>query len=147
MIIRNAEVFTEEGIFEKKDICIRDGKFVSEDSGEDQEILDGSGCYAIPGLTDIHFHGCVGYDFCDGTEEAIQAIADYQASVGVTTIVPATMTFSEDKLAEIGARAKAHKNQRGGRAVRDQYGRTVYCSGQKRRAEWKIYPQTGYCHV
>lgn len=113
MIIKNAEVFTEEGIFEKKDICIRDGKFVSEDSGEDQEILDGSGCYAIPGLTDIHFHGCVGYDFCDGTEEAIQAIADYQASVGVTTIVPATMTFSEDKLAEIGRAAKAHKNQRG----------------------------------
>lgn len=111
MIIKNAEVYTEDGVFEKKDIYIQDDKFV--DTPSDEEILDGEGCYAIPGLTDIHFHGCVGYDFCDGTEEAIQAIADYEASVGVTTIVPATMTFSEEKLAEIGQAAKAHKNEKG----------------------------------
>ncbi len=30
-------------------------------------VLDGEGCYAIPGLIDLHFHGCKGYDFCDGT--------------------------------------------------------------------------------
>ncbi len=29
------------------------------------------GLYAVPGLVDLHFHGCVGYDFCDGTHEAI----------------------------------------------------------------------------
>lgn len=112
MIIKNAMVYTEEGIFEKKDIYIRDGKFVDLAQEED-EIVDGEGCYAIPGLTDIHFHGCVGRDFCDGTEEAIQAIADYEASVGVTTIVPATMTFSEDKLTQIARAARAHKNEKG----------------------------------
>lgn len=112
MIIKNAEVFTEEGVFEKRDIYIRDGLFADE-SPEDEEVIDGEGCYAIPGLTDIHFHGCVGKDFCDGTEEAIQAIADYEASVGVTTIVPATMTFSEEKLTRIARAAKAHKNEKG----------------------------------
>ncbi|MBS6196069.1 MAG: N-acetylglucosamine-6-phosphate deacetylase [Clostridiales bacterium] len=112
MIIRNAEVFTEEGIFEKKDIYIREGRFTAEEP-EGGEEIDAAGCYAIPGLTDIHFHGCVGKDFCDGTEEAIQAIADYEASVGVTTICPATMTFAEDKLLEIARAANAHKNEKG----------------------------------
>ena len=55
-------------------------------------MLDAKGCYLIPGLTDIHFHGCVGHDFCDGTHESIEAMAVYEASQGVTTIVPATMT-------------------------------------------------------
>ena len=27
------------------------------------EIIDATGLYVIPGLTDIHFHACVGYDF------------------------------------------------------------------------------------
>ena len=113
MIIKNAEVYTENGIFEKKDIYISGGKFVEKPEESDQEIVDGAGCYAIPGLTDIHFHGCMGYDFCDGTEEAIQAIADYEASVGVTTIVPATMTFSEEKLMQISQAARAHQNGKG----------------------------------
>lgn len=113
VIIKNAEVYTENGIFEKKDIYIQNGKFAEAPAADDQEIVDGTGCYAIPGLTDIHFHGCVGYDFCDGTEEAIQAIADYEASVGVTTIVPATMTFSEEKLTQISHAARDHKNEKG----------------------------------
>ena len=57
MIIKNAEVYTENGIFEKKDIYISGGKFVEKPEESDQEIVDGAGCYAIPGLTDIHFHG------------------------------------------------------------------------------------------
>lgn len=112
MIIKNAEVFTEEGVFEKKDIYIQNGVFV-ENAPEDDQVIDATGCYAIPGLTDIHFHGCMGKDFCDGTEEAIQTIADYEASVGVTTIAPATMTFSEATLMDIAHAAKAHKNEHG----------------------------------
>ncbi len=112
MIIRNAEVFTEKGTFEKKDIYMKDGLFTDYGS-EDDQIIDGTDCYAIPGLTDIHFHGCMGKDFCDGTEEAIQTIADYEASIGVTTIAPATMTYSEEKLMKIAQVANAHKNERG----------------------------------
>lgn len=99
MIIRNASVYTEEGIFSERDIYIRDGRFAaSEEEADDGEEIDGSGCYAIPGLTDIHFHGCVGYDFCDGSEEAVDAMAVYEASVGVTNLVPATMTLPEEEL-------------------------------------------------
>ena len=64
MIIRNASVYTEEGKFAQQDIFIRDELFVdcAAEGGEEQ-IIDASGCIAIPGLTDIHFHGCMGHDF------------------------------------------------------------------------------------
>lgn len=120
MIIKNAVVYTENGVFEEKDIVIENDRFAGTTT--DEMVVDGSGCYAIPGLTDIHFHGCVGYDFCDGTKEAIARMAEYEASVGVTTIVPATMTLAEETLLGIcEAAAKYHKEQ-------DQYtGKAILC--------------------
>ncbi|MDE7403953.1 MAG: N-acetylglucosamine-6-phosphate deacetylase, partial [Lachnospiraceae bacterium] len=53
----------------------------------------------------------VGHDFCDGTREAIDAMAAYEASVGVTNIVPATMTLGEDTLLEICKAAKAYREE------------------------------------
>lgn len=99
MIIKNACVFTEEGKFVKQDIYMNGSQFVKNETEADaSEIIDAQECFAIPGLVDIHFHGCVGYDFCDGTMEAISKMAEYEASVGVTSIVPATMTLGEDTL-------------------------------------------------
>lgn len=62
------------------------------------EEVDGRGCYLIPGLIDTHFHGCLRADFCHGTTEALERIANYEASCGVTTLVPATMSYSEEIL-------------------------------------------------
>lgn len=109
MIIKNTSVFTEEGKFAKQDIFIKDGKFVvSAEEADGEEIIDAKECFAVPGLTDIHFHGCMGHDFCDGTREAITAMAEYEASVGVTSIVPATMTLGEDTLQGICETAAAY---------------------------------------
>ena len=81
MIIRNASVYTEDGIFVEKDIYIANGRFVNgEDKVTDTQVISAVGCYAIPGLTDIHFHGCMGFDFCDGTREAVDEIAAYELS-------------------------------------------------------------------
>lgn len=112
MIIQNASVYTENGNFVNKDIYIANGYFVSDEAtARDGLIFDASGCYAIPGLTDIHFHGCMGQDFSDGTIEAIDAIASYEASVGVTNIVPATMTLPENTLLNISHMAKDYMQQ------------------------------------
>ena len=110
MIIKNASVYTEDGIFLNKDIYVEGDCFTdSKDKVSDLQEIDASGCYAIPGLTDIHFHGCMGHDFCDGTREAMAAMAAYEASVGVTNIVPATMTLSEETLFGICETAKEFK--------------------------------------
>lgn len=110
MIIKNADVYIENRGFVSQDILIEGERFVGcIQQVSDQTQVDGSGCYAIPGLTDIHFHGCAGYDFCDGTEETIDAMAAYEASVGVTNIVPATMTLSEERLLKICETARKWK--------------------------------------
>lgn len=109
MIIRGAAVYTEDNRFEDKDIYINGDIFAAEECGG--EVIDGNGCYAIPGLTDLHFHGCVGRDFCDGTIEAIDAIAAYEASIGVTTIAPATMTMDADTLYAVCEAAAEYRSR------------------------------------
>lgn len=112
MLIKNVKVYTEEKTFEDGEIVITEGKF-SETLGDRDaaggEIIDGEGCYAIPGLIDIHFHGCKGYDFCDGTKEAIEEIAKYEASIGVTAICPATMTLPAEELSDILSVAASYR--------------------------------------
>ena len=118
MIIKNVKVVTEEKTFIDGTIVIRDGKIVDVLTMENEaaadvaeEVIDGEGAYAIPGLVDIHFHGCKGYDFCDGTKEAIEEIAKYEASVGVTAISPATMTLPVEELVRILSVAAEYKKE------------------------------------
>ena len=67
----------------------------------------------IPGLIDIHFHGCAGVDFCDGTVEAMRHMAEYELQNGITSIHPATMTLSEEELTTISKAAKTfHEEQK-----------------------------------
>ena len=122
MIIKNASVFDVEKGFIEKDIYIEGERFTQEASNADVDVIDASGCYAIPGLTDIHFHGCVGSDFCDGTMEAIDAMAAYEASMGVTSIAPATMTLGREALLTICETAAEYKKaqdagEKNGRAI------------------------------
>ncbi len=77
----------------------------------ESDVIDGGGAYAVPGLVDIHFHGCKGYDFCDGTQEALAEIAKYEAQVGVTAICPATMTLPVEELEQILAAAASYKKE------------------------------------
>lgn len=112
MIIKNVKVYQEDQTFKEGEICIRDGVFVGNaDAQEGEEILDGEGCYAIPGMIDLHFHGCMGYDFCDGTKEAIREIARYEASIGVTAIAPATMTLPVPELEHILSVAATYRKK------------------------------------
>lgn len=97
MRIINGKVFADSNFIEC-DVFIRDGRFAESAETPREPIIDAQGAWIIPGLIDIHFHGCMGYDFCDATIEAYEAIARYQALRGVTTLCPATMTYPEEKL-------------------------------------------------
>ncbi len=113
MIIKNAMVYTEDGSFIKKDIFIEGEYITSNSSNQEDELYDAEGLYLIPGLTDLHFHGCVGYDFCDGTKEAVRAMAEYQARNGITTIAPATMTLGDEELMKIFQNASDYRSESG----------------------------------
>ena len=108
MQIKHGLVFDLEKGFEDRDLRIRDG-VITDDPVEDPEIIDAAGCYVIPGLLDVHFHGCIGEDFSDASADGLQKMADYELSEGVTYICPAGMTLAEEQLTGICRNAANHK--------------------------------------
>ena len=105
MKITNVRIYTEQHEFQAGSIEIH-GQHISainftDNTPAHEADIDGQGCYAIPGLVDIHFHGCMGADLCDALPDSIPTMAKYEASQGVTTICPASMTMSEAELHQI----------------------------------------------
>ncbi len=125
MIIVNGLVFTDRFVFEKKNLRITKG-VISEVTDSDlvpengEEVVDATGKKIIPGLTDIHFHGAVSADLCDGTYEAVRKLAEYEYSVGVTQICPATMTLPVDRVEKIVKNAYAFKKEQEKKALENQ---------------------------
>ncbi|HIW75013.1 MULTISPECIES: N-acetylglucosamine-6-phosphate deacetylase [Gordonibacter] len=117
MRITGGKVFTGDE-FAERDVAIEDGRFVlAAGTAGEGAVVDATGCYVIPGLIDLHFHGCAGFDFCDGTPEALNAIARFEASRGVTAICPATMTYPEDVLGPLMDAATAYSAPADGAAL------------------------------
>lgn len=108
MTIKNASVFTEDGCFQRRDIYVEGERFAKAPS--DTEMMDAKGCLLIPGLIDIHFHGCAGYDFCDATQEALIRMAEYELKNGITSICPASMSMPEAVLTDICKNAVSYCN-------------------------------------
>lgn len=111
MIIKNALVFQEDSTFQKGDIFINN-EYISENSS-DSITIDAKGLYAIPGLTDVHIHGCNGHDFCEGTQESLDVITDYLAKNGVTSFTPASMTLPIEALQKIFENSATYQNNHG----------------------------------
>lgn len=127
MIIENGTVLMSDWTFANVDLRIDDGKITEiaergrlrrgSGNGSENEIeadygqvIDASGLRVIPGLFDIHIHGCASHDFCDGTPEAVDGIANYLAGRGVTSFLATSMALPEKQLTGIfanGARAIA----------------------------------------
>ena len=57
-----------------------------------ENVIDAEGGYICPGLIDLHIHGYLGCDVCDGEEESIRKIAGGIVANGVTGFLPTTMT-------------------------------------------------------
>ena len=105
MLIKNGLIFDLQEGFVARDLCT-DGQVISNASSDDT-VLNAEGCYVIPALVDVHFHGAMGEDFSDATAEGLQKIADYELSEGVMYICPAGMTLPEDVLTNICKTAKS----------------------------------------
>ena len=108
MRIINGSVFVGEG-FVERDVFVADGRFVGEAArAEGGQTVDAAGCYVIPGLVDLHFHGSAGADISDGDLAGLHRMGAYEASRGVTAMCPATMTLPEDVLMRAAQAAAAY---------------------------------------
>ena len=69
-----------------------EGIIPQENLPTDCEIIDAKGGFVAPGLIDMHIHGYLGKDVCDGEEESIRTISGGLLANGVTGYLPTTMT-------------------------------------------------------
>ena len=108
MRIINGSVFVGEG-FVERDVFVAEGRFVGEAArAEGGQTVDAAGCYVIPGLVDLHFHGSAGADISDGDLAGLHRMGAYEASRGITALCPATMTLPEDVLMRAAQAAAAY---------------------------------------
>ena len=102
MIFKNASVFLENR-FETCDIAVESGKItaIGPDLGEG---VDCTGLRILPGLVDIHTHGCAGYDFDHANEDQLKAMSACYLRHGVTAVLATLMTNPRELLLEAAAR-------------------------------------------
>ena len=74
-------------------------------------VLDARGQTLIPGFVDIHSHGRGGFDFCDATDEAFDAIGRGKLIDGVTSFLATGLTLPEDGLAAFCRATERYKTR------------------------------------
>lgn len=109
LILTNGKAILPAGVETGKTIVCRDGKierivadreFVPE-AGD--RVIDVGGNYISPGFIDMHVHGGGGHDFMDGTLEAFLGAAETHARYGTTSMVPTTLTCTDEELMNVFA--------------------------------------------
>ena len=93
--IINGKIILKDRIVEGKALLYTDvfeGIVPTENIPADATVIDAAGGYVSPGLIDMHIHGYLGCDVCDGEEESIRTISKGLLANGVTGYLPTTMT-------------------------------------------------------
>ena len=70
-----------------------------------------TGCFLLPGLIDIHTHGCVGWDASDGDLEGLQAMSEFYARHGVTSFLATSMSQPVSTLERVFAQIRAFRQE------------------------------------
>ena len=107
MFYKNARIFGSDFRFHTGAFEVVDGKFGAVlPETVPADAIDLQGATVIPGLVEVHSHGCAGADFSDGDYEGLKAMAKQYAQWGVTSFAPASMTLPYDVLEKAFATAK-----------------------------------------
>lgn len=79
-------------------IVMEDGKIVSVNQEKGLAGIDAEGRRVVPGMIEVHAHGCIGMDALDADFEPM---CDFLAKKGTTTWLPTTMTMDAETLIEV----------------------------------------------
>lgn len=93
--IINGKIILKDRIAEDYVLLYSDkieGIVLKDEIPKDAELIDANGGYVAPGLIDLHIHGYLGKDVCDGEKESIRIISEGIVKNGVVAYLPTTMT-------------------------------------------------------
>ena len=128
MIFTNARLIFPDGIREGLEVVVENGKIaaIREQSNADANGVDGSppgsppsravrlrrsapagsvldlqGNYLASGFIDLHVHGALRHDTMEASAETFQAVCDYHASGGTTSLLLTTATAPMDSIVNV----------------------------------------------
>ena len=97
-----------DGAFARTDLIVREGRVAGFDLPDDGPAIDCRDALILPGLVDIHTHGCAGFDFATADDAGLRAMLRRYASRGVTDVVATLVTMSPADIREAVRRIGAH---------------------------------------
>ena len=144
MLLKNAVVYNEDFDPVRADVRvegdhIREVGQVSQSVGDDEPELDLTGCTVMPGMIDIHIHGCAGSDVCDATPEALAAVSACLLQRGVTSFCPTSMTLPPAELARVFANVAAMRGKEEGAYIQGIHMEGPYIALSKKGAQNGAY--------
>jgi N-acetylglucosamine-6-phosphate deacetylase len=92
MIFSNARLIFPDGIRDGLELVVEDGRIAEIRERSSATAVDLKGNYLAPGFIDLHIHGALGRDTMEASPEAFQAICDYHATGGTTSLLLTTVT-------------------------------------------------------
>ncbi|MCC7206209.1 MAG: N-acetylglucosamine-6-phosphate deacetylase [Anaerolineae bacterium] len=106
LILHDATLYTPAGPLEGAWMLMSRGQIEQIGQGAPPRLrnvqrLDGRGAdgwCVLPGFIDVHVHGALGYDTMDATPAALETMARFFASRGVTGFLATTMTAPGDAI-------------------------------------------------
>src|SRR6266566_4688543 len=114
MILTNARLIFPDGIRDGLEVVVEGGKIAEirppaprlrrtdeQTRTSSKDVVDLDGNYLAPGFIDLHVHGALGRDTMEASEEAFQAICDFHANGGTTSLLLTTATAPIDKIIEV----------------------------------------------
>lgn len=105
VVITNGRVITPYRIIANAYVVITDGIITEVSSGpykkrSNETIIDAQNNYISPGFIELHTHGAGGHDFMDGSVEAVIEACKAHMECGITSIMPTTLTSTNQELFE-----------------------------------------------
>ncbi|SCH16462.1 N-acetylglucosamine-6-phosphate deacetylase [uncultured Ruminococcus sp.] len=96
MLFQHGTVFYQSQ-FRQIDVRVENGKITEAAAHlEGTETIDCTGKLLLPGLVDIHSHGCMGSDFSTAQPQEMEKMLQYYQSWGITSVCPTTITMSPE---------------------------------------------------
>lgn len=99
--IINGTILTKDGAVDNHALLYTDvieGIVPMDEVPAEATVLDAEGGYVAAGLIDLHIHGYLGRDVCDGSAQSLRIISEGLIANGVTGYLPTTMTVGEDTI-------------------------------------------------